>query len=94
MFYINSLLGRTGANFRVPVNHPNQDDLFGLIHRMMKTKKADRIRIQQIRTKLDILKRNSLINMNSSAQTEIERIAAQNVPPNLVKYISDLDHIS
>ena len=76
------------------MNHPNQDDLFGLIHRMMKTRKADRIPIQQIRTKFDVLKQNSLINLNSFAQTEIERIASQNVPLNLVKYISDLDHIS
>ena len=76
------------------MNHPNQDDLFGLIHRMTKTQKADRIRIQQIRTKFDVLKQNSLINLNSFAQTEIERIASQNVPLNLVKYISDLDHIS
>ena len=76
------------------MKHPNQDDLFGLIHRMMKTQKADRIPIQQIRTKFDVLKQNSLINLNSFAQTEIERIASQNVPLNLVKYISDLDHIS
>ena len=72
----------------------NQDDLFGLIHRMMKMHKADRIPIQQIRIKFDSLKRNSLINMNSFAQTEIERIATQNVTPDLVNYISDLDNIS
>ena len=72
----------------------NQDDLFGLIYRMMKMQKADRIQIQQIRTKFDSLKRNLLINLNSSAQIEIERIATQNLSPNLVKYISDLDHIS
>ena len=72
----------------------NQDDLIGLIHRMMKTQKANRIQIQQIRTKLDILKRNSQINLNSSAQTEIERIANQNLSPELIQYISDLDHIS
>ena len=72
----------------------DQDDLIGLIYRMIKTQKADRIQIQPIRTKLDLLKRNSLINMNSFAQTEIERIATQNLSPDLVKYISDLDHIS
>ena len=72
----------------------NQDDLIGLIYRMITTQKADRIQIQQIRTKLDILKRNSLINLNSSAQTEIERIATQNLSPELIQYISDLDHIS
>ena len=72
----------------------DQDDLIGLIYRMIKTQKADRIPIQQIRTKFDVLKQNSLINLNSFAQTEIERIASQNVPLNLVKYISDLDHIS
>ena len=94
MFYINSLLERTGTNSRVPVNHPYQDDLFGLIHRMIKTQKADRIPIQQIRTKFDSLKRNSLINLNSFAQTEIERIATQNLSPELIQYISDLDHIS
>ena len=71
-----------------------QDDLFGLINRMMKTRKADRISIQQIRTKYDSLKRNSLINLNSFAQTQIERIATQNVPSELIKYISDLDNIS
>ena len=94
MFYINPLLERNGINSRVPVKHPNQDDLFGLIHRMMNTQKANRIPIPQIRTKLDSLKRNSLINLNSSAHIEIETIAARNVPLNLVKYISDLDHIS
>ena len=61
---------------------------------MMKTKKADRIQIQQIRIKFDSLKRNSFINMNSFAQNEIERIATQNLSPELLKYISDLDHIS
>ena len=94
MFYINPLLERTGTNSRVPVKHPNQDDLFGLIHRMMKTQKAKRIPIQEIRTKFDSLKRNSLIKLNSFAQTEIERIATQNIPPDLVNYISDLDNIS
>lgn len=72
----------------------DQDDLIGLIYRMIKTQKADRIQIQPIRTKLDLLKRNSLINMNSFAQTEIERIATQNLSPELIQYISDLDHIS
>ena len=76
------------------MNNPNQDDLFGLIHRMMKTQKADRIPIQQIRTKFDVLKQNLLINLNSFAQTEIERIATQNLSSEMVDYISDLDHIS
>ena len=76
------------------MKHPNQDDLFGLIHRMIKTQKADRIQIQQIRTKFDVLKQNSFINLNSFAQNEIERIATQNLSPETLKYISDLDHIS
>ena len=76
------------------MHHPNQDDLFGLIHRMMKTQKADRIPIQQIRTKFDVLKQNLLINLNSFAQNEIERIATQNVPSELIQYIADLDNIS
>ena len=76
------------------MHHPNQDDLFGLIHRMMKTQKADRIPIQQIRTKFDVLKQNSLINLNSFAQAEIERITTQNLSSEMVDYISDLDHIS
>ena len=48
-----------------------QDDFLGLINRMMKTHKVDRIPIQQIRIKFDSLKRNSFINMNSFAQIEI-----------------------
>ena len=72
----------------------NQDDLFGVIHRMMKAQKADRIQIQQIITKFNNLKRNSLINMNSSAKTEIERIATQNLSVEMANYISDLGHIS
>ena len=71
-----------------------QDDFLGLINRMMKTLKVDRIPIQQIRIKFDSLKRNSFINMNSFAQNEIERIATQNLSPEILKYISDLDHIS
>ena len=71
-----------------------QDDFLGLINRMMKTHKVDRIPIQQIRIKFDSLKRNSFINMNSFAQNEIERIATQNLSPEILKYISDLDHIS
>jgi len=94
MFYINPLLERTGLNSRVPVQHPNQDDLFGLIHRMIKTQKADRIQIKQIRIKFESLKRNSLINLNSIAQIKIERIATQNVPSDLIQYIADLDNIS
>ena len=61
---------------------------------MMKADKVHRIPIQQIRIKFESLKRNSLINMNSFAQTEIERIATQNVPPELTQYIADLDNIS
>ena len=87
-FYLSSQLER------IPVKHPNQDDLFGLIHRMMKTQKADRIPIHQMGTKFDVLKKNSLINLNSFAQNEIERIATQNIPLDLANYISDLDHIS
>ena len=86
-FYLSSQLER------IPVKHPNQDDLFGLIHRMIKTQKADRIPIQQIRTKFDSLKRNSLINLNSFAQTEIERIATQNLPPELIQYSSVINII-
>ena len=76
------------------MKHPNEDDLFGLIHRMIKTQKVDRIQIQQIRIKFESLKRNSLINMNSFAQIEIEKIATQNVPSDLIQYIADLDNIS
>ena len=97
MFYTNPLLECTGLNFRVPVKHLYQDDLFGLIRRMMKTQKADRIPIKQIGTKFESLKRNSLINMNSFAQIEIERIATQNLHSEsheLIQYISNLDHIS
>ena len=94
MFYISPKLERTGTNSRVSVNHPYQDDLFGLIHRMIKTQKADRIPIQQIRTKFDSLKRNSQINLNSFAQIEIERIATQNLASELIQYIGDLDNIS
>ena len=72
----------------------NQDDLIGLIHRMMKTQKVDRIAIQQIRAKFDSLKSTSQVNMHSFAQTEIERIATQNLSVEMVNYISDLGHIS
>ena len=64
---------------------------------MMKTQKADRIPIHQIKTKFDALKQNSLINLNSYAKDEIERIATQNLhseSPELIQYISNLDHIS
>ena len=72
----------------------NQGDLIGLIYAMMQTQKQQRIPIDQIRTKFNRLKRNSLINKNSIVRTEIERIVTQNLPPDVVNYISDLDHIS
>ena len=72
----------------------NQDDFMGLIHAMMTTQKQQRIQIQQIRTKFNSLKRNSQINKNSIARTEIEIIANRNLTPKMTNYISDLEHIS
>ena len=72
----------------------NQDDLISLTYAMMKTQKPLRMQIQQIRSKFNSLKINSRINMNSFAQTEIERIVNQNLSPEMVNYISDLEHIS
>ena len=84
----------------------NQDDLISLTYAMMKTRydedtyammktqKPLRMQIQEIRSKFNSLKINSRINMNSFAQTEIERIVNQNLSPEMVNYISDLEHIS
>ena len=64
----------------------NQNDLFGLIHLMMKTKKSLRIEFQRIRIRFDNLKRNSQINLNSFAGTEIERITNLNITPEILDY--------
>ena len=72
----------------------NQNDLFGLIHHMMKTKKSLRIEFHRIRIRFDNLKRNSQINLNSFAGTEIERITNLNITPEILDYVQDLDHIS
>ena len=72
----------------------NQTDLFGLIRLMMKTQQSRRIQLSQVRLNFNDLKRNSQINMNSFAQTEIERIVTQNLSPEMHDYILDLDHIS
>jgi len=72
----------------------NQNDLFGLIYDMMKTKKSLRIDFQRIRIRFDNLKRNSQINLNTFAQTEIERITNLNITPEILNYVQDLDHIS
>ena len=71
-----------------------QNDLFGLIHLMMKTKKSMRIEFQRIRIQFDNLKRNSLINLNTFAGTEIDRIVTLNITPEILNYVQDLDHIS
>jgi len=72
----------------------NQSDIFGLIRLMMKTQRSSRIQLSQVRIFFDDLKRNSQIKMNSFAQAEIERIATQNLSPEMLHYIQDLDHIS
>ena len=72
----------------------NQSDLFGLIRLMMKTQQSCRIQLSQVRILFDDLKRNSQIKMNSSGQTEIERITTQNLSPEILNYIQDLDNIS
>ena len=71
-----------------------QSDLLGLIHLMMKSQRSFRIQLSQVRLNFNDLKRNSQIKMNSFAQIEIERISTQNLSPEMLKYISDLDHIS
>ena len=72
----------------------NQNDLFGLINHMMKTKKSLRIEFHRIRIRFDNLKRNSQINLNSFAGTEIERITNLNITPEILDYVQDLEHIS
>ena len=72
----------------------NKKDLVGLIYAMMKTEKSIRINDQQVRKWFDHLKRNYQIQLNSFAITEIERIATQNLLPEMINYIQDLDHIS
>ena len=72
----------------------NQSDLFGLIRLMMKTQRSSRIQLSQVRIFFDDLKRNSQITINSFTRTVIERIATQNLSPEMLDYISDLDHIS
>ena len=72
----------------------NQNDLFSLIHLMMKTKKSLRIEFHRIRIRFDNLKRNSQINLNTFAQAEIDRIATLNITPEILNYVQDLDHIS
>ena len=72
----------------------NQSDIFGLIRLMMKTQRSSRIQLSQVRIKFNDLKRNSQIKMNSFAQAEIDRITTQNLSPEILNYIQDLDHIS
>ena len=72
----------------------NQSDLFGLIRLMMKTQQSFRIQLSQVRIFFDDLKRNSQITMTSFTQTEIDRIVMQNLTPEILNYIKDLDHIS
>ena len=72
----------------------NQTDLFGLIRLMIKTQQSFRIQLSQVRIIFDYLKRNSQITINSFTRTEIERITTQNLSPEMLDYISDLDHIS
>ena len=72
----------------------NQSDLFGLIRLMMKTQQSFRIQLSQVRIFFDDLKRNSQITMTSFTQTEIDRIVIQNLTPEILNYIKDLDHIS
>ena len=72
----------------------NQTDLFGLIRLMMKTQRSFRIEPSQVRIIFDYLKRNSRITINSITKTEIERITTQNLSPEMLHYIQDLDHIS
>ena len=72
----------------------NQSNLFGLIRLMMKTQQSFRIQLSQVRIFFDDLKRNSQITMTSFTQTEIDRIVIQNLTPEILNYIKDLDHVS
>ena len=68
--------------------------LLGLIRLMFQTKQSTRIKLPQVRIIFDDLKRNSQIEMNSFAQTEVERITTGNLTHEMFDYIQDLDQIS
>ena len=68
--------------------------LLGLIRLMFQNKQSTRIMLAQVRIVFDDLKRNSQITMTSFTQTEIDRIVMQNLTPEILNYIQDLDHIS
>ena len=72
----------------------NLSDIFGLIRLMMKTQRSSRIQLSQVRINFNDLKRNSQITINSFTRNEIDRIATQNLSPEILNYIQDLDHIS
>ena len=87
------ITSRTHTNYLMNIIL-NQDDLFGLIRLMIKTQLSSRIQLSQVRIFFDNLKQNFKITINSSAKTEIERMVTQNLTPEILDYIKDLDHIS
>ena len=73
----------------------NQTDLLCFIKQsLIQIRVPHRIHLGQVRIFFDDLKRNSQITINSFTRTEIERITTQNLSPEMLDYISDLDHIS
>ena len=73
----------------------NQTDLLCLIKQsLIQIRVPHRIQLGQVRIFFDDLERNSQITIDSFTKTEIDRITTQNLSPEMLHYISDLDHIS
>ena len=92
-FLFVSIISSTDRNILMR-NIDFQRYLLGLIRLMFQTRQSTRIKLPQVRIIFDDLKRNSQIEMNSFAQTEVERITTGNLTHEMFDYIQDLDHIS
>ena len=71
-----------------------QNNLLGLIHRMLSTNASTRIGLSDVRSDLNRLRMNSQIRLNTLEINQIEIISTMNMSPEMESYIRDSDHIS
>ena len=71
-----------------------QNNLLGLIHRMLSINASVRIGLSDVRSELTRLRLNSQIRLNTLEINQIEIISTMNMSPVMESYIQDLDHIS
>lgn len=71
-----------------------QNNLLGLMHRMVSVNASTRIALSDVRSELNRLRVHAQIRLNTLEINQIEAISTNNMSTAMESYIRDLDHIS